>query len=857
MRKKLNLFSIILILILASIIIIYPVSAKMATGKKPKDVNAKYSAGGHNVHLAEPQKKHSIPAHIEMPLTQKGYHEATVHLDNSRKKIVSAHIRKPLVIEDYKGFHFTIMNAVYDGKLNSFVGHGEIRSVYLPGVLYASRIVFNKDGIQKVEKIRSKTSCTDCKIGGFSYTAEKITWTGDGIKSKGQLNLNKFHADITVLVTDKAIKLLKFHGPVHCLIEGRPAEITNLTLKGNRFYIDGNTIIFTGKTYRFKNVLVGPTGMIRANVPKVKRPKPYPLYKDKKAFLETPMDMIAGLAGLPGENLKQIIDTNMTMIITSADMADSNRAVSGYIPLPDPIKRVNVVDARIINNKVSVEEAEMKWQGKKIRVPIIHSTLSLKTPIELEEDEESGYKKLTAKADGILKIFEMVAPASKIYVDNYEIDYRVQPTTIPGTTLNSIGSYTSAFIQTEQKIQFDVIEAKEWIGFKCDIELGEMKFSPGNVSWFEKPLIEKPSLYFEIHSDGYIKVKITTGKECKIPIIPELLELENPGFFFLRQPGLITEFQISGTFLPPEAGDILKVKADFYLDGHGMYLCGGTGAEIYLFDMNVGDLQCAFASKNMQYTVEGDLKLFGYKFFKVNCRITLKPAGHRGSANLFQGSSGLRIPYPCHCWWDRHFPFFHCHTCHKTIGIKVWIHWNGHVGFNFGTYHFKMPHGTKQAVYSGPFKADGLEYDGTLIIDQKTGIQATGKDNIKSTSGHDSLSGSLSLKGSWLSEEMMTGTINSKVTVEIKPDLPYADEKVDFTFNNLKRKFVKNPQTGIWINVDPGNVNVQFDYTKDGNSQTFSKDCQLRMYISDSIMNIDLDLPAEFGGTYSQAYRIK
>jgi len=861
MRRRHILVSVI-ILILSILIFINPVSAKTGKDKKVSNTETKYSAGGHNIYLKEPNKKHSIPAHIEMSLTKKGYHEAVVHLNNSRTGITAVIIRKPFVIEDYKGFDFFIKGAVYDAKINSFVGHGEIKSTHLPGVLYASKIVFNNKEIVKVDRIRPRIFCGSgkgCNIAGFPYTAEKITWIGNGIKSKGQLNLSTFHADITIQVTKDGIKLLKLHEPVHCLIEGRTGEITKLTFKGNRFYVDGKVKIFNGKTYKFRNVLVGSNGMIRANVPTAKRPKPYPTHKQKNSFFEIPMDLISGLAGLPGEKVKKIADTNMSMIVTSADLEGSENIVSGYIPLPDPIKRVNVVVARIEGEEVTLDDAEMKWQGKKIRVPLIHSEISLETPIKLEEDEETKTKKLAAKADGILQIMEIFAPASKIYVDNYEIDYRVQPTSISGSVLNSIGSYTSAFLQVEQKVQFDVIEAKTWIGFRCDVKLGEIIFSPQSASWFSKPLIENPSFYFEIHSDGFVKIRITTGKECEIPIIPEVLVLENPGFYFLREPGLVTEFQVWGTFMPPEAGDIVKLKADFYVDASGMYLCGGTGADIYLFDTHVGTVQSAYSSAYERFTIQGSFTLFGYKFSETNCRITLKPKGQRSGQNLFKGSSGIRIPYPCDCHWVWYPPFYICdEICHYTLGIKVHIDWDGNVGIGMGTYNFKMPHGTHQALYTGPFKADGLEYDGTLIIDAEKGITATGNTKqMKAISGNNSVSSQFNLSGSWLNEEMITGNITGKINLDLKPNLPYTDGNVELTFSNLSRKFVKNPQTGIWVNVDPGKVNVQFNYDKDDQSGTFNQDCQLRMNINDSILNIDLDLPSEFGGTYSQSFVLK
>ncbi|MCD4786126.1 MAG: hypothetical protein K8T10_20080 [Candidatus Eremiobacteraeota bacterium] len=832
--------------------------AKITKGDQPDKI--KHSAAGLDIHLQDKDKQHSIPVHIEMPLTHRGYHEATVHLDKSRKKIKSAHIRKPLIVEDYKGFQFLIKKAVYDSKTDSFMGHGEIKSTYLPGVLSAGKIIFNKKGIIEVDKIRPKGSCEGCKIANFPYTAEKITWTGNGIKSKGMLNLRKLHADVTVLVTKDGIEIQKFHGPVHCIVERRHAEITGLHLKGNQVYVDGKVRIHDGSTYKFKNVPVGPTGVISANVPKPKAPKPYPMYMKKKKsgnIFQVPMNIASGLAGLPGEKLIKIANTNMMMTVTSADLASSKGVVSGYIPLPHPIKRLNVFEARAEGGKAFIKNSKMEWHIKKIRVPIIHSNITLKTPITLKYDSESKTNKLVAAAMGTLKIQEVGAPAAEILIDNYEIDYRVSETPLSNITLGSTGKYTNAFLNVDQGVQFDVLETKQWIGYRCNVQLGSMSFSPANISWFSKGVMEKPSFFFEIHSSGYVKIKITTGDDVQIPIIPELLTLEAPGFFFLRQPGLITEFQVWGTFLPPpDCDDILRIDADFYVDKSGMYLSSGTGANIWLFDINIGEMQCAFSSEHMQFTVEGSFKIFGYKFSTTNCRITLKREGHRGNSNLFQGSSGLRIPYPCHCYWNKTPPFFHCHTCHKTIGIKVWIHWDGGVGFGLGKYHFKMPHGTQQAMYQGPFKADSLEYDGTLIIDRETGIQATGMDNIRSTSGHDSVSGSLNLTGSWLGEEMMTGTIKSNVTLKLEPDLPYADEKVNLTFNNLKRKFVKNPQTGIWINVDPGKVNVQFDFTKDGNSQTFNRDCQLRMNISDSILNIDLDLPSEFGGTYSQSLKI-
>jgi len=848
-----------------------------------------YNVAGLDVHLKDKDKQHSIPAHIEMPHTGKGYHEATVHLDKSGKRIKSAHIRTPLVMEDYKGFQFTVNNAVYDNKIDSFVGHGEIKSTFLPGVLYAGRIVFNKKGITEIDRIRPKSCCGShegCKIANFPYTAEKITWTGNGIKSSGILNLNTFYADITVFIDRNGLKLNNFKKPVHCIIENRYGEITGLYLRGNRIYVDGEVRIHDKSIYKFKNVPVGFTGLIKADIPKPKSPKPYPLYMKKEKsgnkshsldgsanfrsmgkkefsyttpenIFQVPMDITRGLAGMPGEKLLRISGTNMTMTITSAEIPSGKSIVSGYISLPHPIIRVNVVGAIADSGNAFIEDSRLEWQNRKIRVPIIHSYITLKTPITLKYDSESKTKKLLAAASGTMKVQEIPAPAAEVFVDNYEIDYRVSETPLDNITLNSVGNYTNAFLDIEERVQFDVLQTRRWIGYRCDVNLGSMTFAPANIDWFSRGIMERPSLFLEIHSDGYVKIKITTGDDVQIPIIPELLTLESPGFFFLRQPGLITEMQVRGTFLPPpDDDDILRIDADFYVDKSGMYTEKGSGANIWILDTNIGEMQCAYSSEHKRFTVKGSFKLCGYRFSSTNCRITLKRPGHRGSSNLFQGSSSIRIPYPCHCYWDKHPPFFHCHTCHKSIGIKVWVHWDGDVGFGLGSYHFKMPHGTKQAMYEGPFRADSLKYDGTLIIDQETGIHAKGTGNISSTAGHDSLSGSLSLTGNWLGEEMMTGTIDSKINIDLKPNLPYTDNQVDFSFRDLKRKFVKNPETGVWINVDPHKVNVQFDYTKDGKTKTFSRICQMRLSMNDSIFHVDLDLPSEFGGTYSQSFKI-
>jgi len=822
--------------------------AKITAGKvEIKD--KKLQVAGMNVHLKDPKKHHSIDAYLEIPFTHKGYHDCKVHLDKSRKKVIAAFIRKPFIIEDHNGFKYTIKNAVFDKKTNCFVGHGTIEGTYLPGKLYASHIKFNKKGIINVDHLRKKGDCGGCRITNFPYTAHKIKWTNKGIKSSGMLNLGKFHADVAFLVTSKGIKSLRLLEPAHCLIESRPATITKLTLKGNQIYVDGKSVIYTGKV-----------------LPNAKRPKPFSHHKTKKGHTGIlpidislpPMEIVGNMGVLPGTRIVQIADSNMKMTVTSADIRSGIEILSGFISLPKPITRVNVFEAKSFGKEAELDNAKMYWQKKQVRIPITNDKLTLKHPIKFEEDEETHKKKLVADIDGIIHVMEIFAPGSKILVDNYTIDYRVDATSIKGRSLNAVGKYTSAFLNVDEKIQFDVLQGRSWIGFKCDVNLGKMSFSPGNVSWFKAPVMNKPSLFFEIHTDGYVKIRITTGSGCKIPIIPELLTLEDPGFFFLRQPGLVTEFQVTGTFLPPpDEGNVLRIDADFYVDMAGMYLGGGSGLKVWLFDMDIGDIETAFSSANMSFTIQGDFKIFGYKLLTANCRIILNPENKRGGSTFFKGSTGIRIPYPCHCHWNWIPPFVHCKWCHKTVGFKIEIDWNASVHLHLGTYHFKMPHGTKQAEYDGPFKADGITYDGTLIIDQKTGIKADGKTkDITSRSGNDTADTTLSLSGSWLSDEMMTGTITGKVSLDLKPHLPGTDG-VNLSFSGLKPKFVKDPSTNLWRQVNQKSVEVKFNYKENGNYQQFDQSCPLRMNMDDSALHIDLDLPAKFGGTYVQSFILK
>ena len=876
MKKTYRVFLIFLILLFALI----PVFSYAQQGKESpqnmavnspgesKTNKKKLKAAGMDVYIKYPFKHHSIPAHLKMPFVRKGYHNAVVHLDPYRNGIISAHIRDPFVVEDHMGFKFTVNNAVYHKETDSFVGHGEIEGLHLPGKLYANHIRFNKRGIIEVDKLRSRT-CSRCRVANFPFTAEEIKWTDKGIESKGLLNLRKTHVDVNLLITPREVKVLKLNENANVIVENRIATITGIKIKNNQLYVSGKAPVFNGTFHHFKNVPVGPTGFMRLNIPKARRPKPFPVNREKQGRLgrrrpklkKTRVTLSEINGSLPGTKMVKIKDTNMMMTITSAGTENGKTVLAGYVTLPSVIGRVNIFSGKLNNagDEVDLSDANMYWEKKKYKDLISGDYVELDDKVTLEEDEQAETKKFSSKAVGTLHIKEVHASLYQVLVDNETVNYTVYPGAVSDVVLRSIGKFTDYFMDTELlKFQFLVIQGDGWRGFRFQGNIGHIKMGPKKTTWFSRPVWEGPSFFIEVHSDGYVKLDAEGGSSAEIEIIPGLVKLEDPEFHFLRDPGLCTELNVRGTLIIIKK-DLCRLIVEYFVDVTGMYPSAGEAKTVWLFDLKVGELVTAYSAGDWSVTIQGELELFGYKFAEGNSRVALK------GKDFFKGSAAIKIPYPCHCHWSWKPPFLHCKTCHKWVGIKVKIKRNAHLSIGFGRYDFKMPKGSKGARYSGPFKVDGITYNGVLIIDNEKGITATGtSDKIKGSAGNDTASATLSVDGNWMNDEMCKGTLYGSIDLELQPNLPRAkdvDLKYSFKLHDEsgKRRFLKNPSTGNWkIVPSDENVEVKFQYKdKNGDTQQFDQNCPLRMTLYENTLHVDLDLPSEFGGTYSQSFNMK
>ena len=828
--------------------------------------NKKYNPAGMDLRIKPGNKHHTVESQLHIHHVKNGYrHPFLAHIHPGDGRLLSLFSRKPFIIKS-QGFSFKVRDAAWDRSTDALTGHGNVKSPSLPEGLYADRISLTKDGLKDVQGLKKSGQW---HIVGFAFTPEKIDWQDGKIYAKGLLGIKIAHADVSLVVTSKKITIEKLNEPFECLVQGQTVNVTGLTLKNNNLYLSGYSSRFSpdeSKPFKFNNLLLSKKGKVLTKLPRPQRPdlpaNPYMKEKFKKkvekkvkkkktGFYEDFSDIISGFAGLPAEYLVRVSGSNMTLRVTSPNDGDDPTYHSGYINLPDPFTRANVYKALSSNKFADISNSTILWHKKKVKIPIIDCVLETRNPVVYKDG------KLTSPLFGKFKILEISPLADKVFVDAARIDYTVQAMQMEDTPFAAKpGSIAPLFGTSDSKILFDVIQGRNWIGFKFDGVIPSVTFDAFNMPWFDGGLLTGPSLFFEHHSTGYLKFDIITGSAVTIPIIPDALNLVSPEVHFFRYPVInYTELWLKGNFQPPPpvvGGKIFKIIGTFYVDLYGMGSCGGVGdtdtgshARFELFSSHVGDVSTDLDGRKKRYTCEGSIKFCGFHLFNNSFQISLKGSG------FIKGSASIRITYYIPYYKP---PFYK--KKHKNIGIKYHISKGGHFSFGFGSYHFHKHKAGGDATFEGDFTADGIKYNGKLVLTPGKCITLSGKSKKTSaTSGNDTVSYNFTISGSMDdSGTVDNGTIDAgNVTVSLNPGIPQSESPVDIDFS-LTPSFTKDLQSGQW-QTPTTKVPVSFSYTdKDGNSQSFSQQCDLKLNLSNSTLQLDLSLPAKFGGTYSQSF---
>ena len=867
MKRKPIIYLVLFLLLL----IIFTTNYAFAD-KTVKD-QANYEAGprkvlksaGMDVYLLNHKKSHSIDGFLHVPYSRYKYHPVKVHLHKDRDKIISSFSRNYIVI-DHDGFEFTIKNAILDHKRHVYVGDAKITGSYIPGPLYSHHIQFNHKGIIKVTDLDHRG---EWKLGGFSFTPSQVKWKNGAIEATGILGMKSASAEITIDIGRNGVKVVSLKEPVHCLVKSTSATVNQIKIDKNQVYVSGYSDRHSpGKPHRFKDIPMSPTGEIDTRIPGPPRPpKPIQLSSGETSREMTFQDtgrIIYGMAGLPGEMLVKVANSSMTMRVTSVQKRGDREFYSGYVTLPDPLKRANIVEAEKSGSSANLKNSKIFWQKDRVKIPILGIELTTVDDVSFKEkkitygDDERTVGCIESPLVGIFKILELNPDAASIYSDGEWTNYTVKPMSLD-TIFKAKSGFISPKISTQNpsggswKITFTVKQRANDIGFYFDSDCDSINLAPDN-GWFNSNLAMGPHLTFEFTNTGYIYVYIETGETCEIPIIPELLEIENPRMKFVRHPGFFTDFWIAADFVNPETKKIFKVEGAFYLDVNGMGSVSGigkvnTGAALKfdLFRTEVGEVSFDFDGNKRIFTCDGDIEIFKHKLFENAFQLYLK----KSAEYLVKGYASIRIYY-----WTFHIHKPHWRKKHKDINIKYHVKRNGHFGLSFGKYHFHGHHGGGNPSYDGKFTADGVQYDGHMELVNDSAITLTGKtDDMKAGSGNDSVDTTLSISGSMDD----TGTVDrgtittSSMSLVLKPTIPQSNNPVEIDLN-LTPKYQKDPQSGQW-QTPQKDIQVSFSYTDSkGSSQQYSGKCNFRIYMDQSAMHLDLDLPPKYGGTYSQSF---
>lgn len=823
-------------------------------------VNKSYNTAGMKLQVNRTANSGTTDSNLNIPMVKNSYiHPFKANVHPTSGNLLSAASRKPFTMED-NGFRITVKSCIWDSKANLFTGHGTITAPSITSTLYAQEISFNKNGISKIDGLRSRGGW---KVAGLDFSPEKIEWTKDGIRAQGLLSLKSVHPDISILADAKGITIEKLIDAAYCLIDKQTAVITGMTMKQGRIYISGYSSRFSAdqkKPYLFKDIPVDSNGKISAKLPRFERPKlpPNPYIKEriekkkKQAGLyENFGEIISGFAGLPGEILIQVAKSNMTVRVTSPNKAEDPTYWTGYINLPEPFKRANVSNIKNNGKSADISGSSISWHKKKVTIPIINCIVETRTPVRFEDG------KLNSPLFGKLKILELTPESDKVFADASRIDYTVKPFNFPGVSFNSKQGCISPIIgTTDCSILFDVIQGEGWMGFKFQGNLPGINYSSANMPWFGGGSMAAPSIFWEHHSTGYMKFDLTTGYTVSIPIIPDALNLVAPEIHIFRYPVInYTEVWFKGNFQPPPpvvGGKIFRMVGTFYVDVNGMSSCPGPGQtetgskmRFELFTAHVGDVTSDLDGRNKVYTCEGSIGVCGFDLFDNTFQI------HLTGGDFIKGSSSIRITY--YIPWYKP-PFYKKE--HKDIGIKYSISKGGHFSFGLGSYHFHTHDAGGDATYDGDFTADGIQYNGHLVLTPGKDINLNGscsKSAIVSSS--DSMDYSLVIQGTMDDAGIVdSGSITAKsIALKLNPGIPQSPQPVEIDLS-ITPTFTKDLQSGLW-QTPSQKVQVDFTYTdKDGKTQKFSKECDFRIYLNNSIVHLDLDLPPDMGGTYSQSF---
>lgn len=806
-------------------------------GAGKTDAVAQLRVAGMEAHILNFDRTRSVETLLTCPSSADGYIPAVLHLNGNRDRVVSAHITKSLYMR-YEGYDVKIRNAVLDKSGQFFTGQGEIDGLHLPGLLYACDIEFNNTGIIKINRVQKKGHWRIC---GFSFTPADVRWTKNGIETEGMLSLKFAHPEITLLIKSNEMEITGIKKPVKCLVQNQTATITEVKIINDRIHISGYSKRYNPKNPQyFKDVMVGASGYVNAGLkkPPVAKDRNYNRHRSDRGFEFADIsNVMAGLAGLPGEMLVKVAGTNMTMRILSEQKEGDNTYYSGYISLPSPLDRVNVYRSSKLGSEADIDSAKIYWQIEKFKIPFIDSVVNTKDPVKVSNG------RIESPIFGEIKISEFIAPAANVIADSNRIDYKVTNTFFSELNLKGSGNSILPTISTPE-ITFDVIQGRDWIGFMLNATLGSITFGPTNVSWYDASTITGPSVYLEIHNTGYVKLDIVTGSEVIIPIVPDMLNLVSPEIHYLRYPSLMSEYWLKGNFQPPPpvlGGKIFKMVGTYYVDKEGMgsgqvgYTSTGASMDLYLLGLKAGEAVIDFDGNTKIFVCQGDLGMFGYTMDGVSMELFLG-----NDSLLAEGSASTHIV--------------------KEVGVKFKIYRDGSFHLGLGHYDFKTQKGGGSATYTGPFDADSIGYSGTMTLDPGSGITMSGSTGGKIVStGNDSVSYNFSINGTMDdSGSVDSGTITtSSLSYTLKPQIPQSTNPVEIDLSSLTPTFTKDPQSGEW-ETESGNVQVTFNYTDNsGNSQTFSRSCQLTMVLDNNNLHIDLGLPPEYGGTYSESFVLK
>ena len=819
-----------------------------------------YIPAGMKLHLNSKANRNTVDSSLIISQVKKGYaHPFKVNIHPTKGNLLSAASRKPFTIKG-NGFKISVKSCVWDSKTDMFNGHGTIDAPSITSTLYAERISFNKNGISKIDGLKSSGIW---KIAGFTFSPEKIEWTGDGIKARGLLSFKSVHPEISILADSKGISIEKLMEPTPCIIDNQTATITGLTLKQDKIYLSGYSSRYSvdpAKPYRFKDVPVSGKGEIIAKLPRFERPKlpPNPYMREemekkkkKTGLYENFGEIISGFSGLPGDILIQVAKSNMTIRVTSPNKAEDPTYWTGYITLPEPFRRANIRNIKNSGKSADISDSSITWHKSRVTVPIINCVVETRTPIKYEDG------KLNSPLFGKLKILELTPESDRVYIDASKIDYTVKPFSFPGISYaTKQGCVAPILGTTDCSVLFDVIQGDGWMGFKFQGNLPGLTYSSANMPWFGGGSMAGPSIFWEHHSTGYLKFDLTTGYTVSIPIIPDALNLVAPEIHIFRYPVInYTEVWFKGNFQPPPpvvGGKIFRMVGTFFVDVNGMSSCPAPGKtetgskmRFELFTKHVGDVTSDLDGRNKRYTCEGSIGVCGYDLFDNAFQI------HLSGGDFIKGSSSIRITY--YIPWYKP-PFYK--KKHKNIGIKYSISKGGHFSFGFGSYHFHTHTAGGDATFDGDFSADAITYNGHLSLTPGKNINLSGSSVKKSAvSGSDSIDYSMSIKGTMDDAGIVdSGSITAKsMSLKLNPGIPQTADPVEIDLS-LTPTFTKDLQSGLW-QTPAQKVQVDFNYTdKNGNAQTFSQKCDFSIYFNNSIVHLDLDLPPDMGGTYSQSF---